>query len=422
MKGLNEYRARKIYKFKNTSFEFLLLIVFLFSMYFDMSDTGVYYSKIIIIFIIFSICIMKRSHIYVKGNISILFLFTIIVSASGLYGVNNETALGNIIALISCLMLMIIISNIISDQHKLDIFINILMILGIILSVRVMFITDYQRLFQGTYYPDVVVQLYIGNRNVVALMIAISLNFCLYNIYIYKKYRRTLLCIVMFIAILLTGSRKGLLVCILPITLFLLTKFLKSKRMAIKLKIFTISILLSIVTFNLVMKVDIIYDAVGFRIESIYREIVYGEKSDEGSYNVRQDMVERGLEYFKEKPIIGHGVSNYRYKYKHDVGKETYSHNNYIELLVNNGIIGFVLYYLFYFSVIINTIKNSKTNIKKDKEYYLFNVCILVTMLVSDVGMVSYNSYITYMILGLSINNFSKENEYKVNYKFIKGE
>lgn len=403
-------KKRRYKMLDNISFEFLLLIIFLISMYFDMTDSGVYYSKIILIGIMFIVFIIKNKKIYIQQNIWIYFCFSIMICFSGVYAKDNSTALGNIIVVISNLILMIIMQNIISSKRHIDIYLLIAIIFAIVLSLRVISVTDIQRLLNGNYYPDVVLQKYIGNRNVIALILGISLNFALYELYNYKSYKTIIPIIIIFIAILFTGSRKGILICVIPWVLFFLIKLIESKSILNKVKFILGGIVLSILVFNMTMKVEVIYNVIGFRMEAIYREIVYGEESTESSFNTRQNMVDKGLEYFKERPLLGYGVSNYRYLYKHDMGKETYSHNNYIELLVNNGIIGFLLYYLFYISALINTnYKRLKSISKQESSYYLMMICILICMLVLDISNVSYNSYLIYILLGMSMKRLDNE-------------
>ncbi|MFQ9309618.1 MAG: O-antigen ligase family protein [Paraclostridium sordellii] len=411
--GLTKQDTSLRSKQKNFSLEFILILILLISMYFDMSDSGIYYNKIIIIFTMFLVYIIKNSKLYVEKQIYIFYIFSIAICASGLYGIDNSSALGNIIVVISCSMLMLMISNNIVNENRIKIFLKVSIILAIILSIRVISITDFQRFLQGTYYPDVTIQKYIGNRNVVSLMIGLGFNFCIYMIYNYKKFIYGILGFMMFITILLTGSRKGLLICITPWVIFFSMRFLKSRKIMNKLKLICVTAIICFVTFNIIMNVEVIYDTVGFRIEAMYRSIIYGEVSSEGSFNTRQNMIDKGEEYFREKPILGHGVSTYRYIYKHDMGKETYSHNNYIELLVNNGIIGFTIYYIFY---IWNLVTCNKKRIlaksEKEKNYYLFILSILITMLILDSGRVAYNDYITYLLIGLSMKRIS-------NYKLM---
>lgn len=389
---------------KNISLEIFLLYIFLISMYFDMSETGVYNSKIFIIICMFILFIIKNPVIYFERNLVLYYIFAVFICLSGIYGRNNSTALGNIITIICAICLMIIISNTIKTNKQINNIMNFIIILSVILSVRVIAVTDFKRMMMGTYYPDVILQKFIGNRNIIAIMIGIGLNFCIYNIYSYKKYKYYILSIFMIAAILFTGSRKGIIIMIVPFGAFCLFKMIINGNIFEKIKFFIIIILCSIALINLTFKVDFIYKTIGFRIEAIYKEILYKEDSKEGSFNIRKDMIDRGIEYFKEKPLLGHGVSNYRYLYNLDMGKETYSHNNYIELLVNNGVIGFLTYYSFFFIVILRAIcKYRVSDLNWEQNYYLFNICMLICMFILDFGSISYNSYIVYIILGLSM-------------------
>lgn len=403
---------KQIYNSKtnNISIDFFLIIVFLTSMYFDISDSGKYNHRIFMILIMLCIYILRHSKIYFEKIMYIYVLFIILICASGIYGINNETAMGNIITLIACMILMVIIYNNLLTEKQLIIIINTIIAFSLILSFRVISVIDFDRLINGIYYPDVVLNEAIGNRNSIAILMAIGVNLSIYNIYVYKKFKNIIPFIIVLLAVFLTGSRKGLVLSILPFILFFLFKFIESKKIVSKIKYIIIGIILISSLFYITMNVEFIYDTVGFRLESIYREIVYGEASNEGSFNIRKDMVNKGLKYFSKKPILGYGVSNYRYLYGHDTGNETYSHNNYIELLVNNGIIGFLLYYSFYLSVIINiNRKRIKTKSIKESNYYLFMTCILISMFIMETGLVTYNSYLIYLLLGLGMKKLEKE-------------
>lgn len=397
-------------KLNKISFEYILLIMFLVSIYFDMTDSGIYYHRIILIGVSFIIYIIKNKNMCLNQNLYLYFLFCIMVCFSGVYAYDNSTAFGNIVVVITNLMLMIIIPNVIYSKRHIRLYITLFIILAIILSIRVISITDFQRMLQGRYYPDVTLQQNIGNRNVIAIILGISLNFTLYKIYNYKSVKYAIPMAIIFIAILLTGSRKGLLISIIPMGLFFLFKFIEYKSIVNKIKIVFLGVLMTILVFNVIMKVDIMYDLIGFRLESMYKAYIYGEESSESSFNIRQDMINKGIEYFKKRPLMGYGVSNYRYLYKQDMGKETYSHNNFIELLVNNGIIGFLIYYIFYINVILSTnYRRLKAMYIEESNYYLMMMCMLICMLILDTGAVSYNLYTTYLLLGLSMKRLDDE-------------
>jgi O-antigen ligase len=63
-----------------------------------------------------------------------------------------------------------------------------------------------------------------------------------------------------------------------------------------------------------------------------------------GSDDARKHMIRTGFRMFLEKPILGYGLNNFRDFYV----SGQYSHNNYTEVLVSGGLVGFVLYYGMY--------------------------------------------------------------------------
>jgi O-antigen ligase len=68
----------------------------------------------------------------------------------------------------------------------------------------------------------------------------------------------------------------------------------------------------------------------------------------DGSVDTRMFMIMRGLRLWLESPVWGGGY----YHFAIADGYGSYSHNNYVELLANFGIIGFLSFYLpFYFTI-----------------------------------------------------------------------
>ncbi|GKX31760.1 hypothetical protein SH1V18_42400 [Vallitalea longa] len=384
--------------------EFLLTIILLFTMYTDMTTQGIYYSKFVIIGITLLICGIKYKKIYYDKSIYIYFLFLVVVCASGIYGIRNDVFVGNIITLICCLVLLIIIPLIINTQQRLDIFMICIILFGFIMSIYSISLTDFNRLMEGTYYASNVLLKKIGNRNAVAMLIGFSFNMSVYRLLYKKEYKNIFCLVVMFLAILLTGSRKGVIFCVIPISLNLFIIILNTKKIKKKIRYLIMFVFLFITTYYALFNIDFLYNNIGWRIDSIFKNIFFNEVSLEGSFNVRKTMIKLGLEYFKERPIFGHGIENFRYLYGWQSGHETYSHNNYIELLVDNGLVGFLLYYLFYISIIIKTnINRIKSKIKNEKDYYVFCISLLLCMLIIDWGLISYKWYPNYLMLALAL-------------------
>ncbi|HFT2183574.1 TPA: O-antigen ligase family protein [Bacillus cereus] len=387
--------------------EFILIIIFLITVFADMSEEGIYYSKFLIIMMISLVYFVKNKSISFEKNIYIFYLFLILTGASGLYGFRNDVTIGNLLTLTCCLMLVIVLPLILSTKERLYIFMSWFIIFGLILSVYVISLTDYNRLLEGRYYASEVLEESIGNRNAVALLIGLAFNFGVYKVFYQRNYKHLIFALVMLTAVLLTGSRKGLLICFIPMFINIFLMGMKS-NLKKNIQYFFVSLilatLLSVLFYNILFKIDILYENIGWRFESMYQEIFLHESSNEGSYHTRKNMIQYGMDYFKERPLLGHGIENFRYLYAQEVGKETYSHNNYIELLVNNGIVGLLLYYSFYISVILKANdrrRNSKS--LEEKRYYLFCISLLICMFIIDWGLVSYKWYPNYILLALAL-------------------
>ena len=87
------------------------------------------------------------------------------------------------------------------------------------------------------------------------------------------------------------------------------------------------------------------------------------------------------------------------------IGKETYSHNNYVEILVNGGVITAVVFYSVYVLGIFRGIYWIKTNKARVTTHYtqtvLFFMGLLILQLGLQIGMVMYQDVIMLIILML---------------------
>jgi O-antigen ligase len=109
---------------------------------------------------------------------------------------------------------------------------------------------------------------------------------------------------------------------------------------------------------------------------------------EDSSYRTRTDMIQQGLQLWKQSPLFGNGTDAFRGL----SGRGTYSHNNYVELLCDLGIIGVVLFYALHVQVVVHALRVHRT-----LKWYC---CTFIAMMVlADVGYVSYTSKQAIMIL-----------------------
>lgn len=141
-----------------------------------------------------------------------------------------------------------------------------------------------------------------------------------------------------------------------------------------------------------VFNIPFLYKMVGFRLIGLFGMFDNSIVAD-ASVTTRADMVQIGLELFRKHPIFGVGFGNfsYHYFYEYNGWAETYAHNNYIEILADTGIIGFILHYSVLFFMIIDLIRNWNKYVAHNRKITAFLTTFLVIRLIMDYGMVDYD-------------------------------
>lgn len=102
----------------------------------------------------------------------------------------------------------------------------------------------------------------------------------------------------------------------------------------------------------------------------------------------RANFIRIGLEQFLKTPLLGIGIGNSLFL----IGRNTYLHNNYVELLACGGMIGSICFYISY----IYCFKWLLKGLKKYDEISVLCCIFLVLQLIMDFMQVSYFSKDTY--------------------------
>ncbi|MEL5899098.1 O-antigen ligase family protein, partial [Clostridium sporogenes] len=228
----------------------------------------------------------------------------------------------------------------------------------------------------------------LGNVNAIGIIIGISSTFCFYIILSQKKYWYALFLIIMVPTILLTGSRKSLL--FMNMNLILIVYFRNRKSLKNMTKFIIISLFMLLIVYYLIFNVPLFYKVVGNRVENLF-SFMFESGTKEGSINERSYMIRVGVEMFKNKPFIGYGIDNYRVLFSRvPGGRETYAHNNYIELIVDTGIFGVFIYYLTHILVIRDLFKGVK-EVLDNPLCYTF-IAIIISYTILSTSLIYYDS------------------------------
>ncbi len=358
-------------------------------------------AMVLVLTIVFRIIIFRRKLVFNWLLITHL-IFICICAMSTFYAIEPVLAATKTRTLVLVYVTMIALINYIDSYDKVRNVMTYFIYSGFIASIYILMHSDFGQLNR---FGSV-----LGNVNAVGMILGISAVFCFSIMINERKFSFVLLLSVILPTILLTGSRKSLLFVIMSIAIMLWLRNKTDVKGTVKFVI--ISILLITVSIYTIMNVPLFYQILGRRMLSLV-SFITGEGTLETSVNIRSHMMSFGLMMFGNKPLNGYGIDNYRVLYGYAIGDfGTYAHNNYVELLVNVGILGLVAYYLTHV-VVLKRLFRSETVVRDASLNYVF-ISIIFAYITLAVSLVYYDNKHFSLVLALaSVVPKYKANEIK---------
>lgn len=223
----------------------------------------------------------------------------------------------------------------------------------------------------------------IGNQNTYGLVFANASLVALYYFFFNNEKRHVLLAGLLIFFGFSSGSKKVAFLLLIGLLFLILSKYgIRKLFKAITYSL--ISLLIGWILIHLP-----IFSTILERLES------YMSISGNSSDNLRAELIRYGLELFSENPLFGYGLNNYHLFHWSGL----YSHNNYIEVLVSLGIIGFIVYYLIF-------IKSAIALFRKRKYLKPIHFLLAFSMLSSFIfgyGMVQFYSKGIWILMGVML-------------------
>ena len=131
------------------------------------------------------------------------------------------------------------------------------------------------------------------------------------------------------------------------------------------------------------------------RFSSMANTLSNKSNTNDGSTTQRLELIYEGFRLWSERPFLGWGPNQFRKVNK--VYNDYYSHNNYVEVLSNFGLTGFILFYFTHFYLLIKLIK---LKMMKYVSYEINWLLLMIFMLlITDFTFVSYYNKIYYLNL-----------------------
>lgn len=201
-----------------------------------------------------------------------------------------------------------------------------------------------------------------------------------------------------YYAIVVTGSRKGVMLSALLLILVLLQKLLSSKRNRV-FYIIAIILITFIAVANFV-EIDLYETTRELGIQSLNRWVNVLQGGDRG-FETRSYIASLWQEPFFSSPLIGHGLD----MFEEISGAGMYAHNNFVEILVNGGVIFFILYYSLLIVILVKS-----AYFPTVEKVYLWGTIMSIAII--EVAMVTYTVKLNVLVLILLFSYVS--NRYSV--------
>lgn len=414
VKTKNDIKIATIDKFKIILF---CVYILLFYIYGANSNAIIYSEIILVIFLGLEILtIIKEGKILLPKTIICLLLFAIFCFISCLWALNPDKALIRVKTLFLLIAFILMSYNFFTRlTDGIQVLMKIIMYCGLLYSFYVIGYYGIQEFFSMLIAGNVRIGTELNNVNTMALQASIT---TLLSVFYGLNKNKWYFCLGIIPASIAlgTGSRKAIILIILSIILLYILK--RNVRSNIKNAIKKACIFSLIIIGIIALIKQPIFSNVTGRMEGVINAIK-GNGEIDASTKERSLYIKYGIEQFKESPILGIGIDNSSDITLQASGRETYLHNNYIELLATVGIIGFALYYYLYIIILYKGI----LKIKEKNIYGSLVVTIFISLLVMEFAMVTYFDKSTYIYILLGTLIINDDNNIKMQKgKSIEGE
>lgn len=368
----------------NNNIIFITIGIYLF--FGNVANYSIYSNLSIILLVgVSAIYILNNKKIYLNIYFLLYVIFMIyqlFLAFSGIAVYEHET-IKNIQTMLINLVILMCLYNVIIYTKNMKGFMKVYILISTFSLAVIMFLQR-GNLLSGrlahSWGEDSVSYYFLGkpiaiSSNGIAFFSSIAALFSIYFFIKENKKIYLILAIYLTIGVILTGSRKGILILALY-SAFIINLMFKRK---ILLKILIITIVIGGI-WILITNVPVLYDIIGERLIDLIN-LFFGEATTEGSIVARERFKSYALEWISQRPWMGYGSGAFKYIY------ENVTESNYLEMMVSGGSIGTILYYLYTIPVINRFFKaKEKDNILK----ILF--FILISLLIIDYGSVTYLS------------------------------
>lgn len=313
-------------------------------------------------------------------------IFFIYISLSFIWAVYKDTSSGVYEAVLRTLLFSLCLDAFCDSKENTDYMLNVICFSGVFYAIHVLLTTPISA--YGTLDVGLSVN---AQRNFVGQVCALVSIICIVRFLNEKirirRYMFIVAALICYIVACISGSRKAFLMVPLAIMLYIVTLDSTNK----KIRYFLLVIVVAIVFLSVFASSPYLQEYFGERLLAFFDESIEDKSIDGRNY-----LSSVAISLFHQHPILGMGCDNVRsYLISIEYQNQVYAHNNYLELLADYGIIGFILFYSFHIRALFRTIRNKWNNV-----YLKLIFIFILVMMFMDYGQVSYQRHMyIYMIV-----------------------
>ena len=338
-----------------------------------------------------------------------LFLFSIFCASSTLWAINSSGAINESIFIFACVIMVILLSNYFIRLGNVDILFMTIILMGIAMATVVIIREGGLGAFYERATISAEIQARYGirvggdvfNANALGMCCGYSSVLLLFFAIFYKKWYCYVLMIIPLVALIASASKKAIILLVIGFMMVVYYSLKQRRDFQKYAKIFFGGIVLVFI-LRFVLSMDIMY-TVTRRMETFLNMFNSDNTASvDNSSSIRFSLITEGIKQFFKTPFFGLGMSGSVNLNRSKLNFPAYSHCDYVEHLVNGGLIGFLLYY----SVFIMLIKDYVILMKKDDDPKLIlSFIFMILFLAMNFACVTYYIEMTtylYFILWIS--------------------
>lgn len=403
--------------FMNTRIIYLLSILFFAFQYIFYNDTqgALVLGGLAAFLLIYSILTGSiKSLIKIDSYHKHLIVFALYCLASVWWAYDADLALGRALTMIKILIIMFVIYPVFRDAFNYKQLFSIMMWGGFVVMIYTIIVVGIENLIllsatSGRLENDDFINVNVLGQ-LATYVVLINVFFQIYD----KLSWNILINIPSLLIIALCGSRKAFVLLIVGLFVLFVLKNQTQNKIFYVFKI-TLTSIIIIILLNTIMSIPI-FGVINERMEGLIAAFT-GVGEVDHSTLVRESMREIGYNQFLKTPILGIGIDNARILSYQNFGKLIYLHCNYAELAADLGVIGLLLFYRMHLYVGYNLWKVSI----KEHPYNALVIMMVIFMLVSDYGVVSYyykDFFMSIMIIYIYIEHLNPKTVFSIKKRF----